>query len=275
MHYLDEGAGPALVLSHGNPTWSFYWRDLIKALRKRYRVIVPDHIGCGLSDKPRGWSYGIAAHAANIAELVSGLDLSEITLVTHDWGGPIGFLTATQYPECFSRFVTFNTAVSLEPLPRLLTLLRLPVVGPAVIRGLNGMVRAGLLATAFDGHRLPPAVRAGYLAPYDSWAHRIGVQRFVEDIPLAPSDRSWPIVADVRDRLPEVVGAPAMLLWGGQDFVFDDGFLAEWQRRLPGAEVHYFPDAGHFVFEDAREDCARRIGAFLARHPLAGARSVP
>lgn len=265
MHYLDEGAGPPLLMLHGNPTWSFYYRDVVLGLRDRYRCIAPDHLGCGLSDKPADWSYGIPAHAANVLELISTLDLREITLVTHDWGGPIGFLAATQCPERFSRFVTFNTAVSLEPLPRLLTLLRLPVMGPIVIQGLNGMVRAGLLATAMDGHRLAPEVRAGYLAPYDSWAHRIAILRFVQEIPIEATHPNRQVLRDLELGLDGLTGLPNLVIWGLRDPVFHRKYLEAWRRRFPGAEVHALEDAGHWVVEEAHDRVLPLMRTFLAR----------
>ena len=265
MHYLDEGTGPPLLMLHGNPTWSFYYRTLVLGLRDSYRCIAPDHLGCGLSDKPADWSYGIAAHAANIGELISDLDLRDVTLVTHDWGGPIGFLAATRCPERFSRFVTFNTAISLEPLPRLLTLLRLPFVGPAVIQGLNGMVRAGLLAMALDGHWPPPGVRAGYLAPYDSWAHRIAVLRFVQEIPLEATHPNRRLLEDLEHGVGRLSGLPNLVIWGLKDPVFHRGYLEAWRRRFPGAEVHVLKDAGHWVVEEANDRVLPLMRTFLAR----------
>lgn len=265
MHYVDEGTGPPLLMLHGNPTWSFYYRTLVLGLRDEYRCIAPDHLGCGLSDKPLDWSYDIAAHAANIVELIADLDLRGITLVTHDWGGPIGFLAATRCPERFSRFVTFNTAISLEPLPRLLTLLRLPVVGPAVVRGLNGMVRAGLLATGLDGHRLAPAVRAGYLAPYDSWDHRIALLRFVQEIPVEATHPNRRLLDDLERGVDRLGALPNLLIWGLKDPVFHRGYLEAWRRRFPGAEVHALEDAGHWVVEEARDQVLPLMRRFLAR----------
>lgn len=265
LHYVDEGTGPTLLMLHGNPTWSFYYRKLVLGLRDRYRCIAPDHLGCGLSDKPARGSYGIAAHAANIAELISGLDLRDITLVTHDWGGPIGFLAASRCPERFSRFVTFNTALSLEPLPRLLTLLRLPVVGAVVIRGLNGMVRAGVQATALNGHGLAPAVRAGYLAPYDSWAHRIALLRFVQEIPLETTHPNRQLLQNLGGAVEGLRGLPNLVIWGLKDPVFHRGYLDAWRRRFPEADVHPLPDAGHWVVEEAHDRVLPLVRTFLER----------
>src|SRR6202022_2584490 len=123
----------------------------------------------------QSWSYDIAAHVDNLSELVTRLDLRDVTLVVHDWGGPIGYLTALRFPERFRRFVVFNTTLFLLPLPRLLTALRIPLYGALVIRGFNGMLKTGLLTAVANRCRFTRGVRAGYLAPYDSWAHRIAI----------------------------------------------------------------------------------------------------
>ena len=114
-HYLDEGSGEPLLMVHGNPTWSFYWRNLILALRDDYRTIAPDHIGCGLSDKPENYCYTLAQHIDNLVQLIRELDLTNITLLAHDWGGSIGLGAALELPERFSRIVLFNTAAFPPP----------------------------------------------------------------------------------------------------------------------------------------------------------------
>jgi cytochrome P450/pimeloyl-ACP methyl ester carboxylesterase len=265
LHYLDEGSGPPLLMLHGNPTWSFYYRDLVLGLRDRYRCIVPDHLGAGLSDKPEDWSYGIAAHAANLIELLTALDLHDITLVTHDWGGPIGYLAAIQWPGRVSRLVTFNTAISLGPLPRALTLLRLPLLGPLVIRGLNGMLWAGLMASWLNGRRLTPSVRAGYLAPYDSWANRVGILRFLQAIPLEPDHPNRRLLGELERGLDGLTQLPHLVIWGLKDPVFHRGYLAVWRRRFPGAEVHQLEDAGHWVVEEAGDRILPLVSEFLRR----------
>ncbi|HEV8355518.1 MAG TPA: alpha/beta fold hydrolase [Gemmatimonadales bacterium] len=265
MHYVDEGSGPALLMLHGNPTWSFYYRNLILGLRSHYRCIAPDHLGCGLSDKPRDWSYGISAHTDNVCELLTHLDLRDVTLVTHDWGGPIGYLAAIRSPERFARFITFNTAVSLLPLPGLLTVLRVPLVGPLVIQGLNGMVRAGLLTSSTKGRRVARNVRAGYLAPYDSWNHRLAILRFVQEIPLDGGHPNRALLTELEQRLHELSDRPHLVIWGLRDPVFHREYLAAWRRAFPGAEVHAFEDASHWVVEEATERILPLSRAFLAR----------
>jgi cis-3-alkyl-4-acyloxetan-2-one decarboxylase len=266
MHYVDEGAaGPPLLMVHGNPTWSFYYRSLLVGLRDRHRCIAPDHIGCGLSDKPQDWSYRIPAHVDNLCELVERLDLRDLTLVAHDWGGPIGYLAATRIPERFTRFVTFNTAVSLLPLPRALTMLRLPLVGAFVIRGLNGLLRAGFLASAANGHPLDRGVRAGYLAPYDSWAHRIAILRFVQEIPLEDGHPNRALLSELDTHLATVAGRRHLVIWGLKDPIFDHAYLDAWRHRFPDAAVHAFDDVGHWVVEEASDRILPLMRAFLTR----------
>jgi haloalkane dehalogenase len=249
MHYLDEGAGRPLLMLHGNPTWSFYYRDLVRELRSTWRCIVPDHVGCGLSDKPQDWSYRIIDHVDNVLELAAHLDLRDVTLVTHDWGGPIGFLAAIRSSARFARFVTFNTGATLLALPPALTLLRQPALGHLVVQRLNGMVRAGLVATRLNGHRMEPDVRRGYLLPYDTPAHRLALLRFVQEIPLELNHPNRALLDTMRRDSAALADRPHLVIWGMRDPVFGAPYLADWNRRFPGAEVHRFDEAGHWVVE--------------------------
>ena len=167
LHYLDEGSGPTLLMLHGNPNWSFFYRHIIQGLRDSYRCVAIDHLGCGLSDKPQDWGYRVGDHAGNVIELVRRLGLSDITLVGHDWGGAIGFWMVKTMPQSFRRLIVFNSAAFLLPLPRALTALRIPGIGPLFVRGLNAMVWAGMLTA--DRRKLTREARRGYFAPYNSW----------------------------------------------------------------------------------------------------------
>lgn len=275
MHFLDEGGGEPLVMLHGNPTWSFYWRNLVKGLSGSYRAIVPDHVGCGLSDKPGDdeYEYVLERRVKDLEALLDHLGLTkDLTLVLHDWGGMIGMAFATRHPERIKRLVVLNTAgFGLPPgrkLPWQISVVRHLPFFALPVRGFNAFSRGANLTCSTRPGRMTDAVKRAYLAPYDSWEHRIAVQRFVEDIPLAEGDRSWPMVKEVSDRLEQFRSVPLMICWGGKDFVFDEHFLAEWRRRLPNAEVHTFPDAGHYVLEDAHEEILPLVRDFLKRHPL-------
>jgi cis-3-alkyl-4-acyloxetan-2-one decarboxylase len=266
LHYLDEGdkSAPVLLMLHGNPTWSFYYRELVRAFRGKYRVIAVDHLGCGLSDKPQDWDYTLANHIANIVSLVERLELRNITLIVHDWGGAIGMGAAVQMPERFSRFVVFNTAAfPSDKMPFLIGLARVPGLGPVALRGVNAFVHGALATCVMHKDRITPAIRAGYTAPYDSWANRVAILRFVEDIPRSPKDRAAPALDATDKGLAQFRDRPMLLIWGAKDYVFDDWFFGEWKKRFPAARSHYVEDAGHFVVEDAFERIIPWIEAFL------------
>jgi haloalkane dehalogenase len=275
LHYIDEGAGDLVVMLHGNPTWSFYYRRLIDGLRDAHRVIVPDHIGCGLSDKPddSGYQYTLDRRVADLEALLEHLGLDrELTLVLHDWGGIIGMTFAARHPERIARLILSNTVAFHKPpgksFPLALSLFRGATAGGWLVRRLNLFVRG----TAWIGcktHRLSRDVRDAYAAPYDSWEDRIAIHRFVQDIPLRPGDRCYEQVSWVQDRLGQLQSVPMLIAWGMKDLVFDQPVLDEWLRRFPAAEVYRFPRAGHLLFEDEPEAALRLVRSFLAAHPLA------
>jgi haloalkane dehalogenase len=265
LHYLDEGPrdAPALLLLHGNPTWSFLWREAVARFRGRFRVVAPDHLGCGLSDKPQLWSYRLADHVANLERLVGELGLRDVTLGVHDWGGAIGMGFAGRQPERVSRLVITNSAAFVGGrLPLRIAACRVPVLGPLMVRGLNGFARAALQMATAKG--LAPSVAGGLLAPYASWNERVAIQRFVEDIPTRPEHPSWPTLVAIEDGLARLRGKPTLLLWGERDWCFTPAFRDEWLRRFPAARVRSFPDAGHYVIEDAREAVLDEMQALLA-----------
>jgi cis-3-alkyl-4-acyloxetan-2-one decarboxylase len=273
-HYLDEGNGPVLLMVHGNPTWSFYWRSLILALRDRYRVVAVDQIGCGLSDKParHAYSYRLAQRSADLKQLIEKLDLRQITLVAHDWGGVIGMGTAVAAPERFSRFVLMNTATFRMPrCPWPIHLCHLPLFGPLAVQGLNLFVRAALRTTVCKRERMTPAVKAGYAAPYDCWSHRVAVLGFVLDIPLKPSHPSYRTLVEIEQGLAQFAGHPICLIWGMRDWCFTPVFLERFLEFFPEAEMHRLADAGHYVVEDAHEQIAPLMEEFCRRHPIGNA----
>jgi len=271
-HYVDEGDGEPILLVHGNPTWSFYWRNLIISLRDRFRLVAPDHIGCGLSDKPQDYPYRLAQHIDNLKRLITELDLRNMTLVVHDWGGAIGLGAAVDLPERIARIVILNTAAFRCPtMPLRIRVCRTPILGPLAVRGLNAFARAALWMATERPERFTPAVKAGLLAPYNSWAHRVAIQRFVEDIPMRPSHPSYARLVKIEEGLPLLSDKPIAIGWGMRDWCFTPPMLARFQEFFPRAEVHRFEDAGHYVVEDAYERLAPIIAAFMARHPLAAA----
>lgn len=264
MHYVEEGSGPPLLFVHGNPTWSFAWRRLISDMSRDYRCLAVDHLGCGRSDKPQQYEYTLDRHVGNLVALIDALDLREITLVGHDWGGCIGMGAAVERPDRFARFVLMNTAAFRSTrLPLRIAVCRLPVLGALAVRGLNLFSRAALRMAVEKP--LTPTARAGYLAPYDSWAHRIAVHRFVQDIPLRPSHPSYQRLLRIEEGLAQFRDRPMLLPWGERDWCFTPEFRREFERRFPQAESFPIADAGHYLFEDAPAALIERLREFLAR----------
>jgi len=273
-HYIDEGRGDPIVMVHGNPTWSFYYRELVKALSSQWRTIVPDHIGCGLSDKPNADAYGfrLKNRVDDLDYLLDQLAVKKnITLILHDWGGMIGMAFALRHPERIRRLVVLNTYAFLPPadyrVPWVTYFIRHggPLASLAVL-GLNLFSFAALHLNSRRG--LTRDVKKGLTAPYNCWNHRIAVLRFVEDIPLRFKDPSYPLAKSVDDNLAAFSQTPILVCWGEHDFVFNHQFLRAWQNRFPNAEVHRFADAGHYVLEDVPEKIVPLVRDFLQKNPL-------
>ncbi|MEU1144514.1 alpha/beta fold hydrolase [Streptomyces sp. NPDC005863] len=273
QHYLDEGAGQPLLMLHGNPSWSYMWRHVILGLRGSYRCVAPDLMGMGLSDRPRDLK-GTPIAEYRATELVRLLDHLTAqhgapargwTLVTHDWGGPIGLRLAHLRPGTVGRLVLLNTiGFPWPPGYRLPWRLRVVRRGPlgALIHHTNAFAHAAVRQGVC--RPMPQAVRAAYLAPYRRAQDRGAVLRFVRDIPLSPWDIGWPQARQLGEELDGFVDLPVFIGWGMQDPVFDGVTLAEWTRRLPRAALHLYPYAGHYVMEDAADQVVRDLRAFLA-----------
>jgi pimeloyl-ACP methyl ester carboxylesterase len=272
LHYVDEGEGEPLVMVHGNPTWSFYFRHLINAFKEDYRVLVPDHIGCGLSDKPQDYSYCLKNHIENLDSLLTAKGLDQITLVLHDWGGCIGMGYALKHPEKIRRLVFLNTAAFLIPdirkFPKLIRVNRIPFFGAFSIRGLNLFVKIALKLASSKPERMTSEVCAGYKAPYNSYANRIAIHRFVQDIPLHKSHPTYPVVEEIEKGLDLFKATPKLICWGRRDFCFNDSFLNAWKEKCPEAEYALYEDANHYVLEDAHERVIERLHTFFKQHPL-------
>ena len=271
MHYVDEGprTGEVVLCLHGNPTWSFFYRRLVLGLCDTRRVIAPDHIGCGMSDKPAGWSYTLTAHIENLEALVLALDLRRITLVLHDWGGAIGMGLARRHPERIARLVILNTAAfRSSAMPWRIRVCRTPLLGGFLVQRMNAF--AGL-ATRMAVARAPltRSAREGLLAPYRSSHERVAIRRFVEDIPTTPAHPSWPELEAIESSLARFAALPACIVWGERDWCFTPRFREEWMRRFPLAEVHKLEGAGHYLLEDAFLEVQACVREFLTRHPLA------
>lgn len=273
-HYVDEGAGDPLIMLHGNPTWSFYYRELITNLAPHYRTIVPDHIGCGLSDKPGPDSYDfkLKSRVDDLDALLTHLKINQkITLILHDWGGMIGMAYALRYPDRIKRLIVMNTAAFLPPkgkrIPLRLSAIRnLRPLATLAVKGFNLFAQGAVYMATYKG--LSKEVKAGLTAPYNSWNNRAATLKFVQDIPLKPSDPSYELVKHSDENLNIFENLPMLLCWGEHDFVFDLDYLAEWERRFPRAEVHRFADAGHYILEDVPEKIVPLVKEFLIKYPI-------
>jgi cis-3-alkyl-4-acyloxetan-2-one decarboxylase len=262
-----------VVMVHGNPTWSFFFRRIISDLSVDYRAIAPDHMGCGLSDKPGEdrYDFQLKSRVADFGALMDHLDVRRATLLVHDWGGMIALAWAVANPHRVARLIITNTAAFFPPgrkrIPARLWVIRnlKAIAKPAVLYG-NLFARGAVCMAPHQ--RLAADARQGLLAPYNCAQHRLATLRFVQDIPLVPQDPGYAIVNDTADHLHRLSHLPMLILWGRHDFVFDEDYFNEWRRRFPDAEHHLFDDAGHYLMEDIPKRIAALIRDFLKRHPV-------
>ncbi|MBT3176213.1 MAG: alpha/beta fold hydrolase [Desulfobacula sp.] len=269
LHYIDKGEGKPVLMVHGNPSWSFYYRHLIKSLSKDFRTIAPDHIGCGFSDKPdtKTYKYTLESRIKDLDTLITRLDINEkINLVLHDWGGMIGLAWAIDHLDRIDKIIITNTSGFFLPKEKrfplslwLIKYIRFFAI-PAVL-GLNVFAYGALYFGSKT--RLTPKVKKGLVEPYNSWANRIATLKFVQDIPLGSKDKSYSIVKHVDQNLKHLAPESLLFLWGAKDFVFDLAFFNEFMVRFPNATAHVFHDAGHYLFEDKPRETSRLIEEFL------------
>lgn len=265
LHYVDEGprdADPVLFV-HGTPTWSFLWRHLVVRFRRDHRCVALDHLGFGLSDKPPldRFAHTPEAHAENLGRLVEHLDLRRITLVVHDFGGPIGMGFAVRHPERVARIVVLNSwAWSNEgdSAVRRLSGLLASVLGRFLYLWCNAAVRVVLPLAFSDKAKLTRPLREHYRGPFARRADRVGPWSLGRE--LWRSNAFYERVWQQRARL---AGIPLALVWGMRDVAFKAAHLARWREGFPRAEVVEV-EAGHFVPEEAEEQVERALSRFLA-----------
>ena len=266
MSYLDEGprTDEAVLMVHGNPTWSFFYRNVVLALRGGMRCIVPDHIGCGLSDKPQDWNYTLPNHIANLRALIDSLQLKRVHLIVHDWGGPIGLGTLLPRPEQLGKVVILNTAAFADTVvPWRIRLCRAPLIGELIVRGFNGF--AGPATWMAVSKPLPTDVKNGFVFPYHDWATRIATHRFVVDIPSGRGTAADRALAEIESRLPILREKRVALIWGGDDFCFSRHYYERWRKIVPNAEATCLDSVGHYLLEDATEQVIAKIQELLAK----------
>ena len=271
-HYVDEPPGaddrPVLLMVHGNPTWSYYWRSLIAKFSNQYRCIAVDHIGCGLSDKPNESEYPftLERRITDLMQLIEHLDLKRITLIAHDWGGAIGTGAAVRLPDRFGQFVFMNTAAFRSTdCPMRIRLCRLPIFGRLAIQGLNLFSLGTLWMASANRKNLTRAVRSALLAPYDSWKHRLAVYRFVQDIPLSLRHPSYETLQKIEESLPLFQERRVCLIWGMLDWCFSPEYLKRFLQFFPEADVHRLERVHHLLLEDAPEEVAAALETFLQK----------
>lgn len=265
VHYVDEGQGDPVVFVHGNPTWSFMFRKLISGLSSEFRCVAIDHLGFGLSDKPPHAPYGPRLHAENLTHLIRHLGLERITLVLHDWGGPIGMEYAVDYPESIARLVIFNTHCwSLKGIPgaeRFSAFVGGPI-GRWLCRRLNAFPRFIMPFMYAGTGRMSPEVHRHYLAPLPDADSRNGTWAFAKAI-IGESDwkeSTWSLRGALAHH-------PVRIFWGLKDPVGTQEKLDKWTSAFPRHEVSVYSDIGHFVPEQLGELAVEPIRAFL-KHPL-------
>lgn len=268
-HFIEEGAGEPVLMLHGNPSWSFYYRELIQKLSPYYHCLAPDHIGMGYSDKPGddAYSYTLPQRVKDLEEFLGAKGVSRnITLIVHDWGGTIGMSFARRHPEAIKKIVLLNTAAFHLPehkgFPFTLWFTR-TFLGAFAVRALNAF-SAGATLIGVKRKKMPREVRRAYRAPYNSWKNRIATLRFVQDIPLKSGDPGYDFFTDLQNHLYLFKNTPVLIAWGLKDQVFDEHILNKWIEYLPHAQVYRFEDCGHYVLEDAQEEIGKLIVDFLA-----------
>lgn len=275
LHYVDEGPrdGRPVVLVHGNPSWGYIWRNFIPPLLAAgHRVIVPDHLGFGRSDKPAVRDfYHIPRHAVRFEQLLESLDLNRATVVAQDWGGPIGLAWAARHPERIHSLAILNTLAHRPSgkvaMPFPLRLVRMPVIGALLIQGAHAFVRVFLFRNGITHpERLGPQERAAYLAPHPDWKSRTGILVFPREIPSDPEGDVSRFLGEVHNGLLQLRDLPVFIAWGMKDIAFLPSYLDEyWLADYPEAEVLRLSDAGHFLQEDAHELIVPALLRFLDR----------
>lgn len=272
LHYLDEGPEPksqhAWVMVHGNPTWSYYYRNMVLALRGESRCIVPDHLGCGWSDKPQDFRYQLEDRIDHLVELIEHLDIESISLIVHDWGGAIGMGLAERKPDKIKKIVILNTAAYNDThIPFRISICKWPVLGTLINRGLNGFAAPALTMAVAKGKKLEKEIADMFIAPYDNWQNRVAIDAFVKDIPLSTSHPTYATLAKIESALPKFADLPLYIFWGAQDFCFNHHFYKRWRTIWPKAKATLFEDAGHYVLEDAREEIQNALLEIRSEHP--------
>ena len=258
VHYVDEGDGPPLLLLHGNPTWSFLYRDIVRGLSDRFRCVALDYPGFGLSEAAAGYGFTPEEHAAVVEQLITRLDLREVTMMVQDWGGPIGFAVATRHPDRFAAFVIGNTwawpksDLGTQVFSRSLG----GPVGGYLIRERNFFVER-ILRGNVKRTKLPDAVMDAYRGPFPTPESRRPVHVLPREI-LA----SRPFLAEIEARLPALRDRPALIVWPTKDVAFRDPERRRWEETFADHRTVVLEGAGHYIQEDAADEIVASVRAW-------------
>lgn len=257
ISYLDEGRGRPILFVHGTPSWSFEWRHQVAALSATHRCVAPDHLGFGLSDKPADAAYAPADHARRLLALVRALDLTDLTLVVHDFGGPIGLPILLEEPARVRALVLINTwawAHGDDPSVRRLSRFVASPLGRFLYLSLNASPRWLVPMSFGDRKKLSRQVHRHYLAPFGRRAERHAP--WALGCALAGAD---PYYATLWERREALASVPSTIVWGMRDPAFGSNYLARWRDALPHAELIELAAAGHFPQEEAPDEVTRAI----------------
>ena len=264
MHYIDEGAGKPIVLLHGNTTWSFLYRHMIKGLSENYRCIAPDYFGFGLSDKPRKWSYLPEDHSKYIAQLIDKLELNDITLVVQDWGGPIGLSYAVKNPGNIRRLVIMNTwmwSVKDDFHFRLFARLMGGPFGRFLITRFNFFAKRVMKMGISDKSKLTKPIHQHYLTPLKHPKDRKGSWVFPKEI---IGSSKW--LSSLWMQKDKIKDKPTLLIWGMKDIAFREKELKIWESLFSNSKTVRLDFVGHYVQEEEREKLCPVILDFLLKN---------
>lgn len=261
MHYVDEGEGEVILFVHGTPSWSFEFRNVIKFLSKKYRCIAIDHIGFGLSEKPAKYDYTVQNHTASLLKLISHLQLNQLTLLVHDFGGIIGLAAAEQIPEKIKGLVILNTwcrSIQDEPeYKKMKVILGSPLM-PLLYRYLNFSAKYILPAAFGERSRLTPEIHQHFMRPFSKASERNGTIAFAKSL-LRDQD----YYASVGKKLPLLKDKPVLIIWGMKDEFITEKHLVWMQEQFEGSRVVRYDDAGHFVLEEKSVVAGPVIAEFM------------
>lgn len=257
IHYIDEGEGPALIMLHACPMWSFFYRRFVKVFSKHFRVIVPDEVGYGLSDKPKDYDYRLETHVDNLERLVNHLKLEKVSFILHGWGGTIGTGFTVRHSQMVDKIIMMNSmAFSGYKLPLRLSLCKLfPWIGKKLLVDFNLMF--------YGLNKYSAEVKLGYMLPYMKPEDRIAIIRFINDIPCKPDDLSYESVIEVEHGLWMLREHKMCIIWAVKDWLYPEKYLHKWMNYCPDAKVHRVRNAGRFISEDAPDELIAIISGFL------------